>query len=125
MIWAIALGGAAGTVARYGISQLMQRHSTDFPYGTFVINVVGSFLIGLLARALSGGETNPALRAALTIGFCGGFTTFSTFSAEFVSLVQQGRGVRAAFYVVLSVTVGIIATFAGIAVGARITSSRG
>ncbi len=124
MIWAIALGGAAGTVARYLLSLSMQRTSSEFPFGTFLINVTGSFLIGLLARVLSTPTSNPVLRAALTIGFCGGFTTFSTFSAEFVSLVEQGRALRAIVYVVASVTVGISATLFGLFVGNRIIATR-
>ena len=124
MIWAIALGGAAGTVARYLLSLGMQRTSNEFPFGTFLINVTGSFLIGMLARVLSTPGSNPVLRAALTIGFCGGFTTFSTFSAEFVNLVEQGRALRAIVYVVASVTVGVSATLFGLFVGNRIVATR-
>ena len=124
MIWAIALGGAAGTVARYLLSLGMQRTSSEFPFGTFLINVTGSFLIGMLARVLSTPGSNPVLRAALTIGFCGGFTTFSTFSAEFVNLVEQGRALRAIVYVVASVTVGVSATLFGLFVGNRIVATR-
>jgi len=124
MIWAIALGGAAGTVARYLVSLGMQRTSSDFPYSTFLVNVTGSFLIGLLARILSTPTSDPVLRAALTIGFCGGFTTFSTFSAEFVAMVEQGRALRAIVYVVLSVTVGVSATVLGLVVGNRIIATR-
>lgn len=93
--------------------------------GTFAINVVGSFLIGVLARVFSTPDSNPLMRAALTIGFCGGFTTFSTFSAEFVALVQEGRTTRAMLYVLLSVTTGILAVFAGLALGDRFLSPRG
>ena len=124
MIWAIVLGGAAGTVARYLLSLGMQRASGEFPFGTFLINVTGSFLIGVLARVLSTHGSNPVLRAALTIGFCGGFTTFSTFSAEFVTMVEQGRALRAIVYVVASVTVGISATVLGLAVGNRLVATR-
>jgi CrcB protein len=95
MIWAIALGGAAGTVSRYAISQWMLRAHGAFPLATFAINIAGSFLIALFARVMSTPDSSPVLRAALTIGFCGGFTTFSTFSAEFVTLVQEGRTGRA------------------------------
>ncbi len=125
MIWAIALGGAAGTVSRYLLSLGMQRANAEFPMSTLLINVVGSFLIGMLSRTLTLPGDSPVLRAALTIGFCGGFTTFSTFSAEFVSMVQQGRALRAVLYVVLSVSLGVIATVLGMAVGARIAASRG
>jgi CrcB protein len=125
MIWAIALGGAAGTVARYLLTLAMQRTSADFPFGTLLINVVGSFLIGFLARVLSVPGDSPVLRAALTVGFCGGFTTFSTFSAEFVNMVQQGRIGRAMLYVVVSVSVGVTATMLGLALGSRLIATRG
>lgn len=119
MIWAIALGGAAGSVTRYLISLGMQRSSLDFPFGTLFINVAGSFLIGVFARVLSVPGSSPELRAALTIGFCGGFTTFSTFSAELVAMAEQGRVARAALYVIVSVSLGALATFAGLALGTR------
>ncbi len=125
MIWAIALGGAAGTVSRYLISQWLTRTPGAFPLSTFAINVVGSFLIALFARVFSTPDSNPVLRAALTIGFCGGFTTFSTFSAEFVTLVQEGRAIRAVLYIVLSVTSGVLAVMAGLALGTRFITPRG
>ena len=125
MIWAIALGGAAGTVSRYAISQWMLRAHGAFPLATFAINIAGSFLIALFARVMSTPDSSPVLRAALTIGFCGGFTTFSTFSAEFVTLVQEGRTLRAVLYVVASVLTGVLAVLAGLAVGNRFITPRG
>ena len=125
MLWGIAIGGAAGSVSRYVISMWMLRTNSAFPLGTFVINVTGSFLIAFLARAFSTPDSNPVLRAALTVGFCGGFTTFSTFSAEFVTLVQEGRTVRAVLYVVASVLTGVLAVLAGLAVGNRFVTPRG
>ena len=125
MLWAIAIGGAVGSVSRYAISAWMTRAHGAFPLGTFLINVVGSFLIGVFARAFSHPDSNPVVRAALTIGFCGGFTTFSTFSAEFVTLVQEGRAGRAVLYAVASVVTSVIAVVAGLAVGARFFATRG
>ena len=125
MLWGIAIGGAAGSVLRYVISLWLTRVHGDFPLGTFVINVAGSFLIGVFARVFSTPDSNQVLRAALTIGFCGGFTTFSTFSAEFVALVQEGRTVRAILYVVASVLTGVLAVLAGLAVGNRFVTPRG
>ena len=122
MIWAIALAGAAGTVTRYLISTWMPRETGAFPYSTFAINVIGSFLIAMVARVLSTPDSNPVLRAALTIGFCGGFTTFSTFSAEFVALLNEGRATRAMLYVVLSVASGAAAVVAGMFIGNRFVS---
>jgi CrcB protein len=124
MVWAIALGGAVGTVSRYAVSQWFAREHGAFPVGTFLINVVGSFLIAFVARVLTTPDSNPVLRAALTIGFCGGFTTFSTFSAEFVTLVQEGRSLRAVLYAVLSVISGVLAVVAGLALGDRVIAPR-
>ena len=125
MLWGIAVGGAAGSVTRYVISMWMTRSHGDFPFATFVINVAGSFLIGVFARVFSTPDSNPVLRAALTIGFCGGFTTFSTFSAELVTLVQEGRSARAMLYVTTSVLAGAVAVVAGLAVGNRMVAARG
>lgn len=125
MLWGIAIGGAAGSVTRYLISMWLVRAHGEFPLATFGINVGGSFLIGLLARVFSTPDSNPVMRAALTIGFCGGFTTFSTFSAELVTLVQEGRTVRAALYVGASVLAGALAVVAGLAVGDRLVTARG
>lgn len=119
ILWAIAFGGAAGSVSRYTISQWLPRVSGGIPFGTFVVNVVGSFLIGMFARALSTPGEHSIARAALLIGFCGGFTTFSAFSAEFVALVEEGHAARATLYVLVSVVVGVIAVVAGIAAGER------
>ena len=125
MLWAIAIGGAAGSVSRYLVSVWMMRSSGAFPLSTFVINVVGSFLIAFFARAFSTPDSSPVIRAALTIGFCGGFTTFSTFSAEFVTLVQEERTGRAVVYVVASVVTSVLAVLAGLAVGERFITPRG
>jgi fluoride exporter len=124
MLWAIAFGGATGSVSRYLVSLWLTREHGAFPVGTFVINVVGSFLIAVFARIFSTPDSNQVLRAALTIGFCGGFTTFSTFSAEFVTLVQEGRTLRAVVYVTLSVLSGVLAVVAGLALGNRFISAR-
>lgn len=124
MTWlAVALGGAGGSVARYGVGLLLERAPGAFPLGTLAVNVVGSFLIGVFSRWLSQPALDPVVRIALTVGFCGGFTTFSTFSAELVAMVQEGRLTRAAGYVMLSVTLAVAATIAGLAFGDRLLSS--
>ncbi len=124
MIWAVAFGGAAGSVLRYLVSLWMKSVKVDFPIATLLVNVTGCLLIGLFVRLFSTAGSSPVMRAALTIGFCGGFTTFSTFSAEFVTLVQEGREMRAVLYVVLSVTMGILATLVGMTLGHRIIAAR-
>ena len=117
MLLAVAGGGAIGSVARYVIGVLLLRAGNGFPVSTLLINVVGSFLIGLFARLFDAPDHSQVLRVALTVGICGGFTTFSTFSAETVTLMQQGKAGRAALYVTVSLVAGVLATFAGLMVG--------
>lgn len=115
-VLAVAIGGAAGSVSRYAVSLAMARASAGFPVGTLLVNVAGSLLIGVLLRATADGTVS---RAALTVGFCGGFTTFSAFSVETVALLQQGRTSRALLYVLVSIVLSVLATFAGLALGGR------
>ena len=117
MLFAVAGGGAIGSVTRYLIGVVLQRAGNGFPVSTLLINVVGSFLIGVFSRLFDAPDHNPVLRVALIVGICGGFTTFSTFSAETVTLLQQGRAGRAALYVTVSLVAGVLATFAGLMVG--------
>ena len=108
----VAIGGAAGSVARYIVGSVVQRTGTGFPYGTLAVNVTGSFMLGLLMRFLVARAAAPELRLALTIGLCGGYTTFSTFAYETTLLLPDGRLARATTYAVASVflTVGAMAT---------------
>jgi CrcB protein len=117
MLLAVAVGGATGSVARYVLGLLLLRASSGFPVSTLLINVAGSFLIGLLARLFDAPDHHQVLRVALTVGICGGFTTFSTFSAETVTLLQEGKAGRAALYVTVSLVLGVLATFAGLTIG--------
>lgn len=113
---AIALGGALGSVLRFAMNEAVSaRFGRAFPWGTLSINVLGSFLIGLLAVLLVERlEISPALRLGLMVGVLGGFTTFSSFSLEVVHLTQNGAFLRAVLYVVASVTVCVLAAAAGI-----------
>jgi CrcB protein len=115
MLFGIALGGALGTLARWWIGGWAQRFSDVFPYGTLTINVVGSLALGFLVRYMTQTSAGPELRAALTIGFCGGFTTFSTFSYEAARLIEDGSVGRAAAYMLASVLISLAAVFAGFA----------
>jgi CrcB protein len=110
----IAVGGAAGSILRYLLGRAVQGTS-GFPIGTMVVNISGCFLIGLLLRQFLNMQVSAELRALLVVGFCGGFTTFSTFSAETVGLIEGGEYGRAATYVALSVVLCLAATLAGIA----------
>ena len=113
----IALGGAAGSLLRYLIGGAVQRMSAGgFPIGTMFVNVSGCFLIGILVRQFLNMQISPELRALLIVGFCGGFTTFSTFSAETLGLIEGGEYGRAASYIILSVVLCLAATFMGMTV---------
>ena len=110
----IALGGAAGSLMRYLAGGAIQaRSASGFPIGTMIVNVSGCFLIGVLIRQFLNMQLSHELRALLIVGFCGGFTTFSTFSAETVGLIEGGEYARAITYVLLSVTLCLLATLAG------------
>lgn len=117
ILFLIALGGAAGSLLRYLIGGAIQRSSASgFPIGTMFVNVVGCFLIGVFVRFLLNMQTSGEWRALMVVGFCGGFTTFSTFSFETVGLIEGGEYARAVTYMVGSVVLCVIATFAGMAV---------
>ena len=117
-LW-IALGGAAGAVARYWLTVLIsQRFETRFPLGTFAINMSGCFLIGLFVTVLDAHASLPAaLRYLMPIGFVGAYTTFSTFELETYRAVTIGAGSIALLNVVLSVVIGYVAVYAGVAAG--------
>jgi len=117
MLWYIAAGSAIGGVSRYLLGGLLQRQTGGtFPIGTLVINISGSFLLGFILRyAVETPTLTPETRAFLTIGFCGGYTTFSAFSYETVALMEDGQWPRAALYVALSVGLSVLGTFLGIA----------
>jgi CrcB protein len=119
VIVGVALGGALGASARYGIDRLIERSSSAvFPVSTFTINVTGCFLIGVISAALVDRHHLPAwLRIGLVVGVIGGYTTFSTFAQEALDLGELHHMALAAAYVVASVAVGLAAVFAGTVVG--------
>src|SRR6266480_1185334 len=121
----IALGGAAGSLLRYVVGRVAQGMSaTGFPIGTLFVNVSGCFIIGVLVRQFMNMQLSPDLRALLIVGFCGGFTTFSTFSADTLGLIEGGEYGRATGYVILSVSLSLLATFAGM-VAMRLAAGTG
>jgi CrcB protein len=126
MVWYIAVGSAIGGVSRYLVGGLTQRlMGGTFPVGTLLINVTGSFLLGLILRyGVETATLTPEVRAFLTIGFCGGYTTFSTFSYETVVLAEDGQWTRAALYVALSVGLSLVATFLGFATARELMAMR-
>ncbi len=111
----VALGGAIGSVARFGLGALLQsREAGAFPWGTFVINVSGALLLGFLMRvAMGSADLSPAMRAFLTVGFCGGYTTFSTYSYETAVLLESGHMGKAATYAITSALLALTGAFAG------------
>ncbi len=111
----IAIGGAVGSVSRYGCQKwIYQIYPHPFPFGTFVVNVTGCLLIGLFfGLSEKGNLVSPEWRILLTAGFCGGFTTFSTFSFETLSLLKEGEYAYALLYIFLSVLVGLLAVWLG------------
>lgn len=110
----VALGGAAGAVARYWMSGWVQNASGGvFPWGTLAVNVSGSLLLGFLLVWLQASLASPELRAMVAIGVLGSFTTFSTFSYETVALLQDGEWSRAGLYAGGSLLLGLLAVAAG------------
>jgi fluoride exporter len=115
----VGIGGFLGSVLRFWLGGYIgNRLGTRFPYGTFVINVVGSFLIGLTVTLLTERtHWNPNLRYLIPIGFIGGFTTFSTFEYETFRSVQDGQFLIAALNVGLSVVLGFLGVWSGVIAG--------
>jgi len=112
---AIALGGAAGALGRYWVSGLLNNAEHRIPYGTLACNVVGSFLMGVLfVLILEKSRLSPEMRPLLMVGFMGAFTTFSTFSLETVTMLQQGHMMSAAIYILLSVLLCLVAMYGGL-----------
>jgi CrcB protein len=110
-IFIIGIGGFLGAISRYGVALWIgQRWGRNFPLGTFVINVSGSFLIGLLMSLFTERfMVNPQWRLMLVVGFLGAYTTFSTFEYETGTLMKDGEWLIAMLNVLLSVIVGFIA----------------
>jgi CrcB protein len=115
----VALGGALGSACRYGLMQAITRLGglTLFPYGTFAVNVLGSFIMGVWIASMANllPEKAKDLHLLLAVGVLGGFTTFSTFSLDVYSLLQSGVYGQAMLYIVASVVVSVLALAAGLA----------
>jgi CrcB protein len=117
----IAIFGAVGTLARYGLQGLIQiRAGGAFPYGTLLINLTGCFLLGLIGQfTLNRMFISPDWRVAITVGFFGGYTTFSSFGWETAKMLEDGEWLRATTYVAASVFVGLFLSVAGIRLANR------
>lgn len=127
MIWAVAIGAAVGGVVRYWVGMAIQhRVGVAFPWGTLMINVTGSLLLGFLIRyAIATPAIGIEMRALLTTGFCGGYTTFSTYSLETMALIEEGQYQRAAAYAAGSVVLALVATLVGFTLARELVAYRG
>jgi CrcB protein len=118
----IALMGAVGTLSRYALQGVVQyRSGSAFPYGTLAVNLSGCLLLGFLGQlTLNRMVISPEWRIAMTIGFFGGYTTFSTFGWETAKMLQDGEWMHASLYVAASMIAGLLLTLAGIHAANRI-----
>ena len=111
----VLVGSAVGGSARYITSLIIQsKNTTQFPIGTFMINLIGCFTIGMVyAFAARNASTGSDIKLLLATGFCGGFTTFSAFAFENLELFKSGQHLTALIYIILSVVLGILALVLG------------
>jgi CrcB protein len=118
----IALFGAIGTLARYGLQGVVQfRAGSNFPYGTLLVNLSGCFLLGLIGQLTLNRILIPSeWRLAIAVGFFGGFTTFSSFGWETAKMLEAGEWLRASTYVAASVFIGLLLSVAGIRLANRL-----
>lgn len=114
----VGLGGLLGSNLRYWVGGwAAARLGTTFPYGTFLINATGSLLLGFLTSYLALRTYSPNWRLFLAVGFCGGYTTFSTYTYESIRLLQQGNVLLALLYFVGGPLLGLAAAFVGLVAG--------
>lgn len=125
LFW-IALGGALGAVARYGLGGWVHSWAGErLPWGTFAVNLLGSLLIGFLVRYLEGVPVSAEARGFATVGLLGAFTTFSTYSYETVAMLRDGQWRQASFYSLGSLGLGILAVYVGLVMAGQVLQARG
>jgi len=116
-LW-VGLGGFVGANARYFLGLwVATRFGTTFPYGTFIINITGSFILGLIMGTLEGHVLSPVVRLSAGIGFVGAYTTFSTWTYETLRLIENGSVLLATVNLLGSVLAGLLAAVGGLATG--------
>ncbi len=108
----VFIGGGLGSVLRFGVGKLFISSLSKFPTATFLVNIIGCLLIGLLVAYFSKSE-NSFYKLLLVTGFCGGFTTYSTFSNETITLLKNNQITVAVIYIISSLLLGLLATFVG------------
>lgn len=119
----IFVGGGLGSVARFSINKwITSLHSHHFPYGTFLVNVMACFCLGILVGIADRKQIiSPEARLFWTVGFCGGFSTFSTFSSDTLVLIQQGFHFSSLMYVLGSLLLCLAATYLGLYLGEQVS----
>ena len=121
----LVVGGAIGTVLRYFTNVWMYSWAgTRLPWATLTVNIIGSFILGFAMRTFEAGLATPEVRAFVTVGFCGAFTTFSTYTYETMILMQERAWVRMGLYSIGSVVVGLLAVMAGVALAGTMLRGR-
>ena len=118
----IFIGGGLGSIVRYILGRWVNTfHNSNFPFGTLTINIIACFVLGFIIGLADHKQLlSPASRLFWAVGFCGGFSTFSAFSSETLTLIQQGQNSTMLLYIILSVVVCLIATFGGLLIAERI-----
>jgi CrcB protein len=118
----VFIGGGLGSLVRFKLGQWINAfHNSNFPFGTFTINVIACFVLGFIIGLADHKQLlSPASRLFWAVGFCGGFSTFSAFSRETLALIQQGQNSTMILYILLSVVVCMTATFGGLLIAERI-----
>ena len=117
---AVAIGGAVGSVCRWGIGGALRSVAPALPLGTFAANVLAGLLIGLFSALGAAGSLEPEVKTLLTVGLCGGLSTFSTFSNETLGLIEGGNLLGAGVNIVANVAVCLLAVWLGTRLGASV-----
>ncbi|HET7119532.1 MAG TPA: fluoride efflux transporter CrcB [Hanamia sp.] len=111
----VIIGSSIGGAARYLSQEFVQKNFPSYiPFGTLSVNIVGSFIIGIIYALAEKSKISAEVRILIATGFCGGFTTFSSFAFENIKLLQDGEFFNTALYVVLSLAIGFVAVYLGI-----------
>lgn len=119
---AVFIGGGLGSLLRFGLGKTVNWiNNSHFPWATFIINILACFILGFLVGLADHKQIlSPILRLFWVIGFCGGFSTFSAFSSDILTLFQQGHNISLILYILLSILICVIATFSGLLIAERI-----